>query len=203
MPCPTNTYTSFAELARNQIEGQDYIVLARQGRSGIAVIAPHAGGIEAGTGDLADAVAGDSHSFYTFKGIKPDGNRVLHITSHRFDEPVGLQVVCRADVALSIHGHHDRLSDIVYIGGRNDILKEKIVASLTRAGFRVEIPDRVGLQAKHPQNLCNRCSSGQGVQLEITRALREKMFDRLFPDFGRIRTRQFFRFISALRAALR
>ena len=196
-------YAGYAQLAQREIDGRDYEILARTGESSLAVLAPHGGGIEAGTADLADAVAGDRHSFYAFKGIKPSGNRVLHITSHRFDEPRGLRIVATAEVAVAIHGHHDRSNDIVYVGGRNEPLQQRIREHLTRTGFSAEIADQPGLQAKHRQNFCNRCRSGRGVQLEITRALREKMFDRLFPGRGRSRTHLFFRFVDALHAALR
>ena len=198
-----DTYAGYVDLAHSETDGKDYAVLSRPGRSLVAVIAPHGGAIEAGTCELADAVAGDSHSFYAFKGIKPDGNWVLHITSHRFDEPIGLQVVNQAHVAVAIHGHRDRRREIVYIGGRNETLKEKIETSLTRSGFRVEMTDRIGLQARHPQNICNRCRSGRGVQLEISRALREKLFDRLPDRFRRRRTQLFHSFVEALRSALR
>ena len=203
MALDSDTYACFAELAAHETEGKDYIVLARQGSSTTAVIAPHGGGIESGTAALADAIAGSRHSFYALKGIKPSGNSVLHITSHRFDEPTGLQIVKQAEVAVAVHGHHDRSSRSILIGGRNPTLKEKIRHELTQAGFQAAITDRKGLQANHAQNLCNRCRSGQGVQLEITRALRVKMFDRLFPSAGRSCTSHFFRFVTALQAALR
>jgi phage replication-related protein YjqB (UPF0714/DUF867 family) len=202
MPQPKDTYANYAELALRQTEGQDYVLTARQRSSPVAVVAPHGGGIEAGTADLADATAGPEHSFYAFRGVKPGGNGMLHITSHRFDEPIGLRIVGRAEVAVALHGHHDRISEFVAVGGRNGALKERIRQSLAAAGFDVAEADQTGLQAKHPQNLCNRCRSGRGVQLEISRALREKMFDRLFPNFGRSRTGHFFRFVNALRAAL-
>ena len=203
MPHHNDTYASYTELAQHETEGKDYIVRARRGRSHLAVIAPHGGGIEAGTAALADAVAGSEHSFYAFSGIKSGGNRALHITSHRFDEPTGLTILGRVEVAVAVHGHRDRQREIVRIGGRNRVLKEKIRQVLAEAGFEAKITDHKRLRAIHPQNICNRCLSGRGVQLEISRALREKMLGRLFPSFERSRTRHFLRFVSALRAALR
>ena len=203
MPHRKDTYADYAELARCETEGQDYVLIARQGRSPVAVIAPHGGGIEPGTVDLADAVAGAEHSFYAFKGIKPAGNFILHITSHRFDEPTGLRIAGQAEVVVTLHGHHDRRQQAVYIGGRHQGLAEKIRQCLAGAGFRAEISSRPGLQARHPQNICNRCRSGQGVQLEITRALRERLFSHLSRRPSRSKTADFFRFVEALRAALR
>jgi phage replication-related protein YjqB (UPF0714/DUF867 family) len=54
----------------------------------VAVIAPHGGGIEPGTSELATAIAGDDFSLYLFEGLKSAGNGELHITSTNFDEPI-------------------------------------------------------------------------------------------------------------------
>lgn len=197
-----DTYADYAELSKHETKGQDYILLARKGSSTVAVIALHGGGIEAGTADLADEVAGATHSFYAFKGIKTSGNRVLHITSHRFDEPTGLRIVAQAETAVSLHGHRDPANEVVTIGGRNQSLQEKIRQALAGAGFRAAIAEQPGLQAKHPLNLCNRCRSGRGVQLEISRALREKMFDGLSRRSRRSRTEHFHRFAQVLRSTL-
>jgi phage replication-related protein YjqB (UPF0714/DUF867 family) len=51
---------------RHEKEGRDYEVHQRKGASGIAVIAPHGGGIEPGTMDIADSVAGEEHTFCCF-----------------------------------------------------------------------------------------------------------------------------------------
>jgi len=202
MPHRSDTYANYAQLARHETEGQDYVLICRQGTSSVALIAPHGGGIEPGTVDLADAVAVADHSLYAFKGIKPVGNATLHITSHRFDEPTGLQMAERADVVVTIHGHHDRRQELVYIGGRHEALSEKIRQSLSCAGFRAEISTRPGLQARHLKNICNRCRCGQGVQLEISRALREKMFSHLSRRPSRSKTPHFYRFVEALRWSL-
>ena len=79
-------YRNFAELARSERSGIDYDVLVRRARPAFAIIAPHGGGIEPGTSEIADAVAGLTHSFYTFEGLRTSGNTDLHITSTRYDE---------------------------------------------------------------------------------------------------------------------
>ena len=45
-------YRNFQELKRHEKEGTDYEICARKGSSGIAVMAPHGGGIEPGTMDM-------------------------------------------------------------------------------------------------------------------------------------------------------
>ena len=84
-------YANFIELEQNEREGEDYTILFREANSKFLIISPHGGGIEPGTIDLADAVASSDHTFCAFKGIKKTGNKTLHITSNRFDEPIGLK----------------------------------------------------------------------------------------------------------------
>ncbi len=127
-------YANYNDLKQHEREGKDYVVILRESNSRIAVIAPHGGGIEPGTAEIADVVAGAEHTFYAFKGIKKKGNAVLHITSNRFDEPKGVGIAKKADVVISIHGHHGN-EDRVYIGGRNRDLKLRILHMLNKAGF--------------------------------------------------------------------
>lgn len=195
-------YANYDDLKRNEIIGEDYVILSRAGNSRIAVIAIHGGGIEPGTVDLADFVAGAEHTFYAFKGIKKKGNAVLHISSTRFDEPEGITIAENAKIVVSIHGYHDK-GDLVFVGGRNQNLKERICYVLEKAGFNSEISEKEGLHGQHPENICNRCLSGEGVQLEISRGLREKMFDSLDRRSLRKRNKLFFRFVETLREALR
>jgi len=195
-------YANYDDLKRHEIKGEDYIILSRKGNSRIAVIAPHGGGIEPGTLDIADFLAGAVHTFYAFKGIKKKGNAVLHISSTRFDEPEGITIAENAEIVVSIHGYHEK-GDLIFVGGRNQNLKEKICYVLEKAGFITEVSEKEGLHARHPENICNRCLSGEGVQLEISRGLREKMFDNLERRTLRKRTQLFFSFVETLKEALR
>lgn len=76
-------YANYDDLKQHEKEGEDYVILSREGYSGIAVIAPHGGGIEPGTVDIADGIAGGRHSFYAFKGIKKKkmGSYILRATN--------------------------------------------------------------------------------------------------------------------------
>lgn len=194
-------YKNFAELTQNENEGEDYTIVYRLLESKIAIIAPHGGGIEPGTLDIADAIAGVDHIFYAFKGIKKSGNRTLHITSNRYDEPIGLKVSKSAFIVISIHGSREK-GDMVFIGGRNEELKQIIVGALNSAGFSALISGKPGLRGVNPDNICNRCKSGQGVQLEISRGLREKMFENIEKRPLRKRTDIFYRFINSIKEAL-
>ena len=86
-------YDSFSQLAKSETKGQDYRVCLVDRDSTTAVIAPHGGGIELGTSEVAEAIAADDFSFYAFEGIKSAGNRDLHITSTQFDEPACVALV--------------------------------------------------------------------------------------------------------------
>ena len=194
-------YANYDDLKQHEKEGEDYVILLRENNSRIAVIATHGGGIEPGTVDIADGVASSEHTFYAFKGIKRKGNAVLHITSTKFDDPKGVRLVENADVVVSIHGYQGK-DEVVFIGGKNQNLKEKIRYMLNEAGFHAEISTKTGLRAQHPENICNRCRSGEGVQLEISRGLRDRMFDNLDRRPWRKKTRLFFEFVDTLREAL-
>lgn len=65
-----DAYKNFAELEQTEKEDEDYTIFYREVDSEIAVIAVHGGGIEPGTIDIADALAGCDYTFYAFKGLK-------------------------------------------------------------------------------------------------------------------------------------
>ena len=194
-------YADFAELQQNEREGEDYAILYREADSKVAIMAPHGGGIEPGTIDIADAVAGSEHTFYAFKGVKKTGNKILHITSNRYDEPIGLKTSKNAFIVISIHGCRDK-KEMVFIGGKYQKLKQKIMYALRTAGFRAVISEVPGLRGISPENICNRCKSGKGVQLEISRGLRDKMFDDIDRRSLRKKTEVFYKFVNTIKEAI-
>ena len=194
-------YTNFGELVQNEKADEDYTILYREVDSQVAIIAPHGGGIEPGTIDIADAIAGCDFTFYAFKGLKKSGNYILHINSNTFDEASGLRAAQNALVAISIHGSHDPM-EIVHIGGKNQELKQEILRALRSAGFNAVMSEIPGLQGSKSENICNRCKSGKGVQLEISRGLRKKLFDNLDHRLLRKKTIVFYEFVDALKEVL-
>ncbi|MCP4579186.1 MAG: poly-gamma-glutamate hydrolase family protein [Deltaproteobacteria bacterium] len=194
-------YHCFAELTQYETFGEDYCVDMKKGSSGIAVMAPHGGGIEFGTNQMARAIAHPDHTFWTFKGIKKTGNRILHITSTRFDAPDALKIARAAQTVITLHGcHGDR--PLVYVGGRHDPLKDRLCRDLLKAGFNARISKKEGLRGESPLNLCNRCKTGNGVQLEITTGLRKRMFTPTKERSIKKKTEHFLRFTSGVRTAL-
>ncbi len=162
-------YGSFIELKKNEVEGKDYCIHFREGKTGILVMAPHAGDIEPATGELADAIAGNEHSFYGFWGLKAKHNSVLHIDSTRFDEPLAVDLVKKNQTVLTIHGSKEAQKTI-FVGGRNTELKQIIQSDLQQLGM--PLGESARLAGIKPENICNRGRSGQGVQLEISAGLR-------------------------------
>jgi phage replication-related protein YjqB (UPF0714/DUF867 family) len=155
-------------------------------------MAPHGGKIEPMTAGVAEAIAGMEYSFYSFEGLKADGNGVLHIESHLFDEPRALGAVEKADVVITVHGQVDRKDEFVMVGGLDNGLRSEVRRQLEVAGFQTRPPSE-GLMGADPMNICNRGRSRRGVQLEISRKVR----DVLRTDQDKLKT-----FASAVRKGI-
>ena len=169
-----DTYGNFRELAgaEKELEAWTREYLDRGSR--ILVMAPHGGWIEPFTSELAEAVGGPDLSFYTFRAVKRGENQRLHLTSHRFDEPLALKAVGRARRVLAIHGEASREAAFVLVGGGWEECVEALTGSLSEAEFAIRRP-RKGLAGRHPTNICNMGRLGPGVQLEISEALRREL----------------------------
>jgi phage replication-related protein YjqB (UPF0714/DUF867 family) len=169
-------YASYAELRASEPPDAFEISVGDRNTSGV-VVAPHGGKIELGTTEIAAAVAGEAMSVYSFTGKKPSDNFDLHITSTKFDEPMALALVSRSAFCVAIHGAKGEES-VVFLGGLDEALKAVVRQRLAEAGFEPVDPDDPELQGKDPCNICNRGASGAGVQLEITRGLRDALTDQ-------------------------
>lgn len=165
---------NFSELTHHATVGKDFIIEMRKGDSGFGIMAPHGGGIEPGTAVVADAIAGDDHAYYAFKGIRPMDNRRLHIASTLFDEPRVLNLARQCHTIITIHGCREA-KPVVYVGGRDDALKKRVGFHLMQIKIPVGNTVPTSLKGLHRQNLCNRGLSGKGVQLEISSPLRHEL----------------------------
>jgi len=165
-------YECYADLALSQAEGADFrICVQRRPESSVAILAPHGGGIENGTSEIARAIAGSQFNLYLFEGIRESGNyAALHLTSHRFDEPRCLALVSACDHVLAVHGCRGDTPQVL-LGGLDAALKKMVCTAITAAGVEARL-DGHGYCAVHPRNICNRGRRGAGVQLELTSALR-------------------------------
>ncbi len=165
-------YRSFAALANHELENRDYRVTLVLRKGPVLVMAPHGGKIEPGTSEIAQAIAGEEYSLYRFEGMKENANPILHIESHLFDEPRALQAIQTADFVITIHGQIDQKQAFVMVGGLHRILALKIEEELQESGFSTRPPTE-GLGGTDRMNLCNRGNLGLGVQLEISRKIRD------------------------------
>lgn len=165
-------FGSYADLAAAYERDKDYrIVRMPRPTSATAVLAPHGGGIEAYTSDIARAIAGDDFGLYVFEGLLRAGNfAALHLSSELFDEPDCLQMLGTCDRVVTVHGCGVD-GEIVLLGGGDDALRGAIAAQLEAVGVRFDdAPAR--LAGADPRNICNRGRTGRGVQLEVSMGLR-------------------------------
>lgn len=194
-------YSNFRCMKEYEQEGVDYRLRWHIGGSGIAILCIHGGDIEPGTSQIADGIAGNDHTFYALEGLKQAGNRALHITSTAFDEPVALQIVAQSDIIISIHGCSETV-EVAYLGGLDKELRGRIQKALCEAGFGAAESAKPDLCGQDQANVCNLCGRGMGVQLEISRGLRTRLFHDLSIEGRERPTEAFYRFVEAVRGAI-
>ena len=170
----TSSYSSFQELKAREVEGRDFRVRTRLRDGSVLVMAPHGGRIEPGTTEIAEAIAGGDYSFYSFEGVKAEGNHGFHIESHLYDEPRALQAVIRPTLVLTVHGQIDQKDEFVMVGGLHIQFCSEVKGQLEASGFQIRPPIQ-GLSGTDPINICNRGASRCGVQLEISRKVRDSL----------------------------
>ena len=192
-------FKNFQELCRHAVEGRDFRIEMRSGKSNLAVMAPHGGAIEPGTDVLADAIAGTEHAFYAFKGKRIRNNTELHIASERFDEPRALAVARMAHTIITVHGCRGNGTEI-YVGGLAADLAGDIIKALKKTGFAASGATRSSLAGVHRLNLCNRGRSRKGVQLELSSRLRRQLTATVTPWSAA--SHPFNRFVASIRHVL-
>ena len=153
------------------------------------VLAVHGGGIEGGTSEIALAVAGyhpatfasatdcyGVHDLWIFEGLLNRGNSKLHVTSTNYNDPIALELVENSRRCISLHGFSDADSNgKSQIGGRDTELKSIVLEELTVAGIPAHIATPP-LDGSDLANICNKTTSGAGVQLEMGETYRASLF---------------------------
>ncbi|GLF98604.1 poly-gamma-glutamate hydrolase family protein [Streptomyces yaizuensis] len=120
------------------------------------MLAPHGGGIEAGTSEIALAVAGyraDSplepvaanapvYDYWMFEGLLTgDNHSTLHVTSSGCDDPIALSIAGGNLNALSIHGCTEKAAGVaetelaVVVGGLNQTFKRYLIEEIEEGCF--------------------------------------------------------------------
>jgi phage replication-related protein YjqB (UPF0714/DUF867 family) len=173
-PVPSDEFRCYEDLAQRYAEGVDYAVHVRpREHSRVAVLAPHGGRIEGGTSEIARLIAGEEHGLYLFEGLRITGDNFdcLHLASHCFDEPRGLELISSCDTVVSVHGYASPGPDVL-VGGLNERLKWQMAQALTAGGLSF-LSDGHRFPGRDPRNVCNRGRTGEGVQLELSDRLRK------------------------------
>jgi len=88
------------------------------------------------------------------------------------------------------------------VGGLDADLRRRIQTRLREAGFTAADALNSAFVGTHLANICNLCGRGMGVQLEISRGLRSRMFQDLTPEGREHPTESFHRFTGAVRNAI-
>jgi len=153
------------------------------------IAAPHGGGIEPGTSEIARTTAALSkRAFYVFEGTLESGNKkLLHVDSTGFTEPHITQLASQTNFLITVHGQGNRDKAIIFVGGLyrrgKDIFIQCLSNDLTPLGVEVidatlstEGEDIAGLS---PRNLTNTGQRREGIQLEISERARRIFFPDL------------------------
>ena len=176
LPVPADHYRGYDDLSGRYVEGLDYAIHVVEPRSSataaVAVIAPHGGGIEGGTSEIARQIAAADHGLYLFEGLRTTGDNFecLHLTSRYFDEPRCLSLIAACDTVIAVHGYAAHGPDVL-LGGRDERMKAELVRGLAAHGLSCQAEGH-RYPGTDPLNVCNRGRSGQGVQLELSSTLR-------------------------------
>jgi len=166
-----DTYKNFNELKNHENIDDDYRISMNNVGSKTTIIAPHGGKIEPRTSDIAKHIATEKYNYYCFEGIKTEDNSCLHLTSHNFDEPNAVKLISNSDIVVAIHACTGN-SGTVYLGGADQILKNRMADELETKGINIS-KDHPKFQGLNPNNICNQGKRKKGVQLEISRDLRD------------------------------
>ncbi|WP_102422201.1 poly-gamma-glutamate hydrolase family protein [Bacillus amyloliquefaciens] len=190
-------YRNFEELKANE-SPFNFSVFSKEQDTDVLILAPHGGGIEGGTSELAKELS-ETYSTYLFEALKTPGAFDLHLTSTNFDEPQALEMLKEHEFTLSLHGYASN-DQHVLVGGTDRDKAEAITSTLNNAGYSAELLDEgTRLSGSSPNNVANKNKTGKSVQLELSTGLRKSMFNT-FSLKGRTDTRNenFYNFIVTL-----
>ena len=170
-----DAFSSMSELMENTTEGSDWQITTTDRGSDVLIAVIHGGGIEPATSQLASLIASNGgYNYYSFQGVRPTNNGELHVTSTNYDEPIVQHMQYTANRSVTIHGALGT-EPVTYIGGKDQSLITRIEDELRNAGFEVqESPNH--LSGSSDNNIVNKNQRGEGVQLELTTAMRQSLF---------------------------
>jgi phage replication-related protein YjqB (UPF0714/DUF867 family) len=180
-----DVFKSYAGLISQYDNNIDFRIRYENRGGKIIILAPHGGGIERGTSELAKAIAYDDLSFYIFEGLlqKARQNHRLHITSTKFDEPICRQLIPEFTTSLAIHGCKGE-EPLIHLGGKDNELKNNLFEMLDKQGYSATF-GKGDYAGSSYANICNRTMTGAGVQIELSTGFRRLLFQNWQTRKGR------------------
>jgi len=177
-------YNSIVELKGKEPDDNYSETEITDRNSWLIVVAPHGGQIEPHTDAIATKLAGDKFNLIVFRGLIPDEEEcynTLHVDSRKFRTPALLKLQDQAEskLTLSVHGLKDRdegPKEVVWIGGKKEVLRERLSSALVAAGFSAIDAVKEGMSGplgRQNDNFINLKS--EGIQLEISRSMRNML----------------------------
>lgn len=196
-PAQGDHYRDMKELLRKE-PASSYRITVRDTQSAVLVIAPHGGKIEPFTSAIGSGIAGEDFRYFDFAGLLTAGSfDRLHVTSVNYNPPQLEELSRDAEISLSVQGMTGDEA-VTYVGGLDEAGAQAVIRALTAAGFRAEAaPSKYG--GREIRNFVNRNARRMGIQLEITRAQRRRLFRRGDEDRP---DEDFERYVAAVRSAL-
>lgn len=176
-------FNGFYALRRNTEYGKDYQVSVNDNDSDITFMAIHGGGIEPGTSEIVNFLAGKKYNSYSFDGLRKANNSHLHLTSRGFNEKEGLRLAWNSDIIFSIHGCKDNVKDgktvstrEIYMGGGSKSFMLQVAGSLALYGFVVRFHGDETLSGESGNNIANK-GNKPGIQIELPMTIRKEFFE--------------------------
>lgn len=199
----SDVFKGYSDLISHYRNNIDFRIRHENHGGEIIILAPHGGGIERGTSELAMAIANNDLSFYLFEGLLPKARQShrLHISSTNFDEPICCRLIQSFPTSLAIHGCNGR-DPLIHVGGKDNDLKNRLLEMLGKRGYPVILGkgDYAGI---FKSNICNRTISGKGAQLELSHGFRRLLFENWQTRKGRqVQTTSFDQLVKDIRLIL-
>jgi phage replication-related protein YjqB (UPF0714/DUF867 family) len=183
---PPTCYTDILKAGHRRGHDFEIVIGNRNNLHSCLIAAPHGGGIEPLTAEIARAVADVStRAFYLFLGHLDRNNwNAFHIDSTRFDEPDFTRLAAETEMIVSFHGAELDQERRVYVGGLHEQGRAIMIHSLNAelAPYKILAVDATeagaaqSIAGLHPNNLTNRGRTGRGIQLEFSEAARLTFF---------------------------
>lgn len=184
------------------LKNRDYTITTAPRDSEVIALSIHGGEIEPMTSEITQTLADHYNwSRYDFKAhgtaecLEERGNfDTLHITATQFDDPVALALVNRHSKAIAIHGARNLPRETICVGGGKPSQIQAFINFINRNrdnspySINANFGDGkcAGLKGEKPFNIVNRTASHAGLQLELSRQMREDLVKQT-PEAERLR----------------